>query len=145
VRYRGLGIGELCRGVRIAVEREEASGGERNASQQANSSVLSEARGVPRDAPIEGTVRVSAFHAVGRAAGRISADPCRVYLSPPAVYPSAGEPTALRLEAHGRIPQAVRTTRPTNLLISRSHSTALAIAAQNTQSWALKLTVPNAR
>jgi hypothetical protein len=33
--------------------------------------------------------------------------------------------------------------RPT--LISRSHSTELAIAAQNTQSGALTLTVPNAR
>jgi hypothetical protein len=35
--------------------------------------------------------------------------------------------------------------RAANLLISRSRSTELAIAAQNTQSWALKLTVPNAR
>jgi hypothetical protein len=41
--------------------------------------------------------------------------------------------------------QALRRARATNLLISRSHSTELAIAAQNTQSWALKLTVPNAR
>ena len=45
----------------------------------------------------------------------------------------------------GRTRLVLSATRPTNLLISRSHSTELAIAAQNTQSWALKLTVPNAR
>src|SRR6185436_18854377 len=33
MRDRGLGIGELCRGVRIAVEREEASCGERTPCQ----------------------------------------------------------------------------------------------------------------
>lgn len=38
-----------------------------------------------------------------------------------------------------------RTQRETTLLISRSQSTELAIAAQNTQSRGLKLTVPNAR
>ena len=38
-----------------------------------------------------------------------------------------------------------RTQRVTSLLISRSHSTELAIAVQNTQSCGLKLTVPNAR
>ena len=40
---------------------------------------------------------------------------------------------------------AVRGVRPTNLVISRSHSTELAMAIQNSQSRALKLTVPNAR
>jgi hypothetical protein len=44
-----------------------------------------------------------------------------------------------------QILQGLRRARATNLLISRSHSTELAIAAQNTQSWTLKLTVPNAR
>ena len=38
-----------------------------------------------------------------------------------------------------------RTQRVTSLLISRSQSTELAIATQNTQSCGLKLTVPNAR
>jgi nucleotide-binding universal stress UspA family protein len=41
--------------------------------------------------------------------------------------------------------QALRTVRTISLLISRNHSTELATAAQNIQSCALKLTVPNGR
>jgi hypothetical protein len=61
------------------------------------------------------------------------------------IKPQGTQGGLFRLESDARVRQAVRTSRPTNLLISRSHSTALAIAAQNTQSWEVKLTVPNAR